>query len=159
MMAPWGASWITFTYGGSMGSEAWHYFTPYRYSVEQSLTDLRQQEFLARRFYHSELPSTTIEEAVENSGECGSCSILDIQKIAAAPTDYAACPVPDDILIQQFDTNHPSREAVVRVYDSDDDDTIFFDFFYELGRGQACYIVIYQEGRPTEVFFAGWSVD
>src|ERR1700683_1271568 len=141
-----------------MGSKAWHYFTPYRESVGQSLTDLRQQEFLARRFYHSELPSATIEEAVENSGECGSCAILDIQKIAAAPTDYAACAVPEDILIQQFDTHRPSREAVASVYDSDDD-TVFFDFFYGLDRGQACYIVTYQEGQPSEVFFEGWSVD
>ena len=141
-----------------MGAEGWHYFAPYRGTVARSLEELRQQEFRARRFHHSELPSATIDEATENAGESGTRSILDIQRMSDSPADWAACPVPAEVLCQEFGSERPSRQAIVHAYEVEDDGP-FDDFFDGLERGQACYIVAYQEGRPTEVFFAGWSVD
>jgi hypothetical protein len=141
-----------------MGAKAWHYFTQYRDSIERSLEELRQQEFRTRRFYHSERLSATIEEAIANAGESGTCSILDIERISPSPVDWAACPVPVAVLVEAFGTDRPRREVVASVCKNDGDGA-FDDFFYELDRGQACYIVTYDEDRPTEVFFAGWSVD
>jgi hypothetical protein len=141
-----------------MGAKVWHYFTPFRGRVERSLEDLRQKEFLARRFYHSEHSSATIEEALANASEAGTRSILDIQYITTTPEDWAACPVPVDVLVEAFGSDRPSREVVASAF-QDDGDGAFDDFFDELDRGQACYIVTYHEDQPTEVFFAGWSVD
>jgi hypothetical protein len=33
------------------------------------------------------------------------------------------------------------------------------DFFDPIERGQAIYIVVYREGKPDELFFAGYSFD
>src|SRR5207249_2228943 len=92
-----------------VGAEGWHYFAPYRGTVARSLEELRQQEFRARRFHHSELPSATIDEATENAGESGTRSILDIQRMSDSPADWAACPVPAEVLCQEFGSERPSR--------------------------------------------------
>src|SRR5438445_13546701 len=89
-----GPRWLNFSVRLSrkeiiMGAEEWQYFAPYRGGVARSLGELRQQEFRARRFHHSELPSATIDEATENAGESGTRSILDIQRITDSPADWA----------------------------------------------------------------------
>jgi hypothetical protein len=33
------------------------------------------------------------------------------------------------------------------------------DFFEDIERGQAIYFVLYHDGKPTEIFFAGMSYD
>jgi hypothetical protein len=33
------------------------------------------------------------------------------------------------------------------------------DFFEELDRGHGIYIVLYKDGKPDELFFAGYSFD
>ena len=82
-----------------MGAKAWHYFTSYRGSVERSLEELRQQEFLARRFYHSERPSATIEEALANASESGTRSILDIEYISASAVVCSPKVGPADMVV------------------------------------------------------------
>jgi hypothetical protein len=52
----------------------------------------------------------------------------------------------------------PGRQAVAGA-SRDDRDGALLDFYYELDRGQACYIVTYHEGQPADVLFAGRSVD
>jgi hypothetical protein len=139
-----------------MGAEAWHYFTPYRGGVQPSLDELRYQEFAARRFYHSERPSTAIDEAIENAGETGTRSILDIEFVTDAPEVHGACPVPPEVMREVFGSEPPTREAVQRAFEINE---AFEDFFVEVPRGGACYIVVYRESKPSEVFFAGWSGD
>jgi hypothetical protein len=34
-----------------------------------------------------------------------------------------------------------------------------YDVFEDIERGQGIYIVVYEEEKPTEVFFAGYSFD
>jgi hypothetical protein len=57
-----------------------------------------------------------------------------------------------------FFPDRPSREARTHAIGADGDGA-FDDFFYDLDPGHACYIVTYEEGRPTDVFFAGWSAE
>ena len=139
-----------------MGSEAWHYFTLYQGEVRRSLQELRQQEFAARRFYHSEIPSETIEQAITNADAAGTASILDIEDISDGPAFCRAWPVPEEVLRNVFGTAKPERLAVEHAWEHSE---AFEDYFVEVDRACACYIVLYQGGSPTEVFFAGWSAD
>ncbi len=139
-----------------MGADAWHYFTPYRGDVLRSLQELRHQEFVARRFYHSERPSATIEEAIANAEADGTCSILDIEGISETPEWCRACPIPAEVLRESFGTEEPDRPAVERGWEGSEP---FEDYFVEIGRASAWYVVVYDGGRPSEVFFAGWSAD
>jgi len=139
-----------------MGAEAWHYFTPYRSDVLLSLQELRREEFAARRFYNSELPSASIEEAAANGEDAGTCSILDIENISEAPEFLCACPVPPAVLRAAFGSEDPDRLAIERGWDRSE---AFEDYFGDIGRASACYVLIYDGGRASEVFFAGWSAD
>src|SRR5262249_47489361 len=120
------------------------------------LSELREQEFAARRFYHSERPSASIAEAQENAGETGTRSILDIEFVSESPQFQGVYPVPPHNLRQVFGTEQPTREMIERAYAGSEE---FEDYFMELDRVQALYILAYHEGQPLEVFFAGWSAD
>lgn len=61
----------------------------------------------------------------------------------------AARPLSGEALKRLYGTAQPSRAAV----------EANFDFFDDIERGEAVYIVLYADGQPTEVLFAGYSFD
>ena len=64
--------------------------------------------------------------------------------------DYGAVtPLSEDDLLNLFGTTKPTREMV----ESND------ELFDALERGQGVYIVTYQDDKPSEIFFAGYSFD
>jgi hypothetical protein len=107
---------------------------------------------LERKHIHAELPSApqTIDELLERNGPDGTHSILDIDHIASQPEDGAAVPLPEAKLLEWFGTNRPTRALVEKV--SADD---FLEVF--LDRWQAIFIIIYQDGYPSEIYFTGHS--
>jgi len=147
-----------------MGGEAYYYVVPYEAAITEALEKLREREFLAGRYNpvmrHIPFPLTdeapapggqhdSIMEAIEASAEEGTRSILDIMRISEEPDFCAACPLDEPTLVRLFGTARPSRAAVEGN----------LDFFDGIERGQAVYIVLYEKGRPTELFFAGYSFD
>ena len=58
-------------------------------------------------------------------------------------------PLPDDMLEDYFESQTPTREDV----------EANSAFLGELERGTAVYIVLYKNGAPNELFFAGISFD
>jgi hypothetical protein len=61
----------------------------------------------------------------------------------------ALTPLPPEVLLDLFGTEQPTREMVEgsdELYDA-------------LERGQGVYVVVYEGGRPSEIFFAGYSYD
>ena len=86
----------------------------------------------------------------------GTCSILDIENISEAPEFLCACPVPPAVLRAAFGSEEPDRLAIERGWDRSE---AFEDYFGDIGRASACYVLIYDGGRASEVFFAGWSAD
>jgi hypothetical protein len=128
------------------------------------LLELRQQEFQAGRYNpvtpFPEFPITAsspapgaghrdIDEAMESSDADGTRSILDISTISADPDYFTAAPLSDDVLNSYFGTTQPSRAIV----ESN------MKFLEDVRRGQAVYIVLYKEGVPAELLFAGYSFD
>jgi len=150
-----------------MGMEIWGYFVPYQPDIGKALSDLRWREFQAGRYNPvqpfpeflpgPESPSpgaqhASIEEAVEASGADGTRSILDMNRIGKNPGDFGfgvVTPVSEEQLIEMFYTTQPTREMI----ESD------MAFHGGLGGGQGVYVIVYRDGKPTEIFFTGLSYD
>lgn len=123
-----------------------------------------------------------IEDVYNDFGDGGSNSILDIFRIADQPFQPVAdpmsapdildrfntsAPLSDDELIGLFGTNAPTRTQIEEVVlatgegpDPDIDVSNKRDSFWDgIGRGQARHIVVYRDGVPDQIFFAGFSFD
>src|SRR6266699_2103765 len=143
-----------------MGSSGWSYFTPYQEVIAQALQELHQRVFeafahvLERKHISAELPPVpqTIDEVLERNGLDGTHSILDIDHIASQPEDGAAIELPEELLIQYIGTDRPTKAMVETAQTK-------FDLCGYLERGRGIYIIIYQDGVPSEIFFSGHSGD
>jgi hypothetical protein len=147
-----------------MGAEPYWYIVKYNPDVEEALQELRDREFLAGR-YNPVVPFLTfpiasdspapgaqhgsIEEALEDADADGTRSILDITHIAPEADFCAATPLSEAQLVELYGTSRPIRTAV----------EANMDFFEDLERGHAIYIVLYKDGAPDELLFAGYSFD
>jgi hypothetical protein len=149
-----------------MGGHPYWYYVPYREDLQRALDELRLREFRAGR-YSPVIPilkgfgtpvfvaenagaaHASIAEAIEAAGEEGTCSILDIQRIGTRAECGVAAPFDDDQLVDFFATTQPTHEIVEANP----------QFFEDIGRGCCVYIVLYSEGKPTEILFAGYSFD
>jgi hypothetical protein len=147
-----------------MGAHPYWYVVPYEPDLNEVLEKLRQREFEAGRYNpvipFLQFPITpqsprpgaqhdTIWLALEDSNADGTRSILDITEISDEPQFCAASPLGDDVLEELYHTKQPTRAAV----------EANTDFLENIERGHAVYIILYDRGRPTEVMFAGYSVD
>lgn len=147
-----------------MGAHPYWYFTRYDADVDAALQKLRRQEFEAgrynpvMRFIGFPLdPATTSpgprhasrDQARAAADAEGTRSILDIDAVGDASDFGIAAPLDDAALEDLFGTTEPTHEIV----ESN------LDVFDQIERGQAIYIVVYRDGKPDELFFAGYSFD
>jgi hypothetical protein len=147
-----------------MGAHPYWYFTPYEEDFESVLHELRRREFEAGRYNpvmrFIEFPidpavespgaqHLSIEHARDAADMDGTRSILDIENIGETIEIGSAAPVDDDVLEELYETTQPTRQMI----ESN------MDFFDRIDRGQAVYIVVYKDGKPNELCFAGYSFD
>jgi hypothetical protein len=147
-----------------MGGHEWFYFVEYEEAINAALQKLREREFRAGRYnlvtWFPEFPvgpdspapgaqHASIEEAIEEADADGTRSILDMMTVADEPDFNAVSPLPPEDLMELFGTDKPTRE-MIEVND---------ELFEALERGQGVYVVVYKDGRPSEIFFAGYSFD
>lgn len=132
-----------------MGAEPWDYYVPYEDDIQAALDKLREREFRAGRFRGSELRPATIEEALDNMDADGTGSILDIDHVADEPDFCAVAPLPREELLRLFGTDKPTRAMIEGN----------LDLYEDIDRGQGVYIIAYENGRPSGIFFAGYSFD
>ena len=133
-----------------MGAEPWDYFVPYEKDIRAALDKLRQREFQAGRFRGAEDHPASIEEVLENMDADGTGSILDITHVADVPDFMAVVPLSSEELVRLFKTDKPTRTMV---------EANMVDVYEEVERGQGIYIVLYKDGKPSEIFFGGYSFD
>jgi hypothetical protein len=147
-----------------MGAVPYFYFVKYQEDVQAALDALRQREFEAGR-YNPVLPfpafssnpneappgaqHASIEEAMEDADADGTRSILDLDHISDEPDFCAACRLPDAVLEDLYGTAQPTRQMIEQN----------MGFLEDIERGQGVYIVVYRDGKPHELFFAGYSFD
>ena len=147
-----------------MGGHAWQYFVAYQPDIGKALQELRCREFSAGRYnpvqrymtppITSESPApgarhTSIEAAVRAAGCEGTRSILDMNQVGQNPESGVVAPLPAARLVEFFGTKEPTREMI----EANDD---FFDL---IERGRGVYIIAFDQGKPSEICFAGYSYD
>jgi hypothetical protein len=144
-----------------MGGHAWLYFVPYQSDVSAALQALRRREFEAGRYnpammfpmdLHSPAPGAqhaSIEEALEASDADGTRSILDMERIGLTPNLGVVVPLPLEQLEELYGTQQPTRKMIEQN----------MDFLDDIERGEGVYVIVYKEGSPSEIFFAGFSYD
>jgi hypothetical protein len=147
-----------------MGGHPYFYFVPYEADIGNALQALRRREFEAGRYNPAvrfpEFPvdlsapspgaqHKSIAKALEASDADGTRSILDMERIGQSPDYGVVVPLPPDQLAALFETQQPTRKMIEEN----------MDFFEDIERGQGIYIVVYNGGNPSELFFAGYSYD
>ena len=147
-----------------MGAEPYYYFVEYNEDIDAALQELRQREFEAGRYNpvirYLEFPirpdspspgaqQSTIEEALEETDAEGTRSILDLDHVSEEHDFCAVAPLPSEELERLFRTEQPTHKMI----EQND------ELFESMERGQGVYIVVYKDGQPDEIFFAGYSFD
>src|SRR5262249_52798508 len=133
----------------------WEYCVPYQPDIQKALDELHAREFKAGRFYRAELKPKNLDEAFRNADAPGTRSILDIAKISPTRDIETISPAPPEELQKLFGTDKPTRQMVKAV--SRPLSHEFNVFLESYGRVEGVYIVLYADGKPTEIYFAGWS--
>jgi hypothetical protein len=147
-----------------VGGHPWFYFVKYQTDINGALQALRRREFHAGRYnpairmpqFPVDADATgpgarhpSIEAAMEDADADGTRSILDMERVSDSPDHGAVTPLAEDDLIDLFGTATPTREMI----ESND------DLFEAIDRGQGVYVVAYRDGKPSEIYFAGYSYD
>jgi hypothetical protein len=149
-----------------MGGHPYYYVVPYQQDVERALAVLRENEFRAGRYYPA-MPRLTfgapdfwqqrpgarhasIHDAMDDADACGTRSILDVIGVGDQPDYGVAAPLTEAELAALLDTATPTRARV---------EERLGDLLEDIERGQCRYVILYADGRPSEILFAGYSYD
>lgn len=132
-----------------MGAEPWSKFTKHDQNLQRALDNLRREVFAAGDYRYAEEEPSSIAEALEIADADGTASILDIERISDEPDFSCAAPFSADELTAYFGTNQPTHADVEAAE----------DYWEDLDRGQARYAIVYADGEPSEIYFAGYSFD
>lgn len=131
-----------------MGAEPYEYTVPYESDVRAALNKLREQVFESGDYNGAEFNPPTPEAAMEFTDADGTRSILDILDISDEPEFCCAAPFSAAELQEYFGTDKPTQEMVGQA-----------DFWDDLERGMARYIILYEGDEPKQIYFAGYSFD
>jgi hypothetical protein len=132
-----------------MGAEPYEYTVPYEPDIQAALEKLRRRVFESKEFNGAEFDPPTPEAAFELTEADGTRSILDITRVSDQPDFCCAAPLSAEELEQYFDTQKPTK-AMLREAD---------EFWDDLERGMARYVILYEGDEPKEIYFAGYSFD
>ena len=142
-----------------MGAETWICSVPYQPDILAALEAARVQEFAAGRYNMDDEnhPPATIEQAVEESAETGTASVLDMIGVVETPHEEDSdsphfcmvAPLSPEQLHELYGTDKPTRAMI----------DAHVGFFEWIDRGLGVYIIAYDGETPTEIVFAGYSFD
>jgi hypothetical protein len=132
-----------------MGGWPYQYVVPFQDDVQAALDALRTDVFARGAYYGSEARPRSIKEAVARSGESGTRSILDIERVSPRPDYRRAAPLTAAEVERYFGGAQPTMRMVEECD----------DLWENLERGQARYLVVYDGGVPINLVFVGYSFD
>src|SRR5260221_771486 len=120
----------------------------------QKLMDQLGGESPKAELDYSKRPET-IDELLEEQGESGTHSILDIQRVSDEPEFGAVSAMPSEELEALFGIDRPTRKMVEDKLG--DYDLVEHPLVSE--RWQGVYFSVYRHGKPDALFFIGTSGD
>jgi hypothetical protein len=132
-----------------MGGWPYQYVVPYQANLQAALDGLRKDVFERGAYYGSEARPGSIKEAVRRSGESGTRSILDIERITKTPASCCAALLTNDEIARYFGGQTPTIKMVEECE----------DLWNDLERGMARCVLIHEGGAPKELVFIGYSFD
>ncbi len=132
-----------------MGAEPYDYTVPYEPDIQAALDKLRRRVFASKEFNGAEFDPPTPEAAFELTEADGTRSILDISRISDEPDFCCAAPLSPEELERYFGNQKPTK-AMLQEAD---------EFWDDLERGKARYVILYEGDEPKEIYFAGYSFD
>ena len=159
-----------------MGGEPWKVSAPFDADVARVLDEARRRIFREGRYTGVEGHHfATLEEldafftgpsfclapdekaneeegwrTLDMSGSTGTQSILDIRKVGSRIAWGVAAPLDDDELREVFGTTTPTAA------DLSNRGSNLYD---RLQRGECAYVVVYDDSRPSQFVFYGYSWD
>src|SRR5438034_7295593 len=148
----------------------WSYWVDYDPDISAALQRLREDVFARGDYATADSPiavgsrriippvqpkpkPSTIEELLEQEGDSGTHSILDITSISPKPKRRAISPFPESLLVEYFGSQTPSPSEVQEVYEFGS----LEKFVSKRWRG--IYIICSFDNKPSDIFFAGCSGD
>ena len=131
-----------------MGGHPYQYVVPYDDDLQAALDRLRREVFARGAFYGAEQNPKTPEQAVKMTGETGTRSILDIERVKKKPDSCCVAPLTAAELQRYFGTDRPTLQTVETCD----------QFWEELERGMARCVTVY-DGDRKQLFFVGYSFD
>ncbi len=132
-----------------MGAEPYDYTVPYEPDIQEALDRLRKRVFDSGDYNGAEFNPATPQAALEMTDADGTRSILDIQRVSDTPDFSCAAPFTSDELKRYFGTDKPTKAMLDQSP----------DFWEDLDRGMARYVILHESGEPTQIYFAGYSFD
>jgi hypothetical protein len=132
-----------------MGANPYQYVVPWQPDLGQALQELRRDVFLRGDYHGAEEGHATPDEALMASAEEGTHSILDIAKISRAPAMCTACVFDEEELQRYFGTTRPTLEAIEGCD----------ELWNDIDRGSARIVIAYENARPSQLVFMGYSFD
>jgi hypothetical protein len=164
-----------------MGASSWSHVAPYDVDAATSLRRLHERLLREGRFYwywdagypdvEARPRPSTVTELWNSEGfwDRGTGTVLDIMQAvdtADAPRwdnhadDFSTVrPLAQERVRHYFGTGRPSR-AQFEAVSGDPGNTRHLDFFDEdYMRWTGHYVLLYEDGAPTEIGFWGWSGD
>ncbi|MGI9035276.1 MAG: hypothetical protein ACR2GD_04470 [Pyrinomonadaceae bacterium] len=148
-----------------MGASPYFYTVDYEPDANHALQKLRTREFQAGRYNPAEMfpdfpadenspaPGArhdSIEEAMEAADADGTRSILDLTEVGDEPEYGTAARLKPKDLIAIFGTDKPDGASV---------EENLGELLAIIERGQGIYLTIYENEKPSKLFFAGYSYD
>lgn len=151
-----------------MGAHPWMYIVPHQPDIRKAMLELREREFQAGRYnpviaFPDMSPTASpgaghdsIDEAREEADADGTRSILDIDDVSDQPADPegdepqfgVVSPIDPELLEEMYGTRQPTRAMIQNL-----------EFLEDVERGTGVYIILYAQGKPSEICFAGYSYD
>ncbi len=135
-----------------MGASGWSYWVDWQEDVGQAMSLLQERTFAEGKFFAGwddrGKAATTISELRSIMAEEGTHSILDMHRIGSALEVGVVSGLSEDQLDALFETTTPTRaqvEAEARLIRSLRE------------RWEGIYIVTYDGGAPSQIYFGGSS--
>lgn len=160
-----------------MGASGWAYYVPYQSDINKALQELRQEVFEKKQYYNpmevllsmpeelrgryfdedeldifDSIPTepTTVEELLEINGEHVTHSIIDITEVSSQSHFGTVSSLSQQELEILFGTNRPTKNMIEQQKNK----------LMNLREGwQGVYVIVYEDEKPSEIYFTGFSGD